>query len=479
MTKPVKRLSKDIVHALGGQPNIRQFTHCMTRLRVVLNDASKSDYNRLKDLDGVIGVVSNGEQCQVIVGNNVSAVYREIEQYLARESDTNKEITSSSKPANYSFKSIPSKMLDALVATMSPLIPAIIGASMIKLLAMILQVIGILESTSPIFTLLNIIADSAFFFLPLLVAASAAVKFNTNVSMSIAIAGVLVHPSFIELIRSGVYGEKLLIDLASFNYAYSILPALVMTWVLSLIERTAERATPDIVKSFLKPMIIMLIAAPLAIFLVGPLTLWIGNNILSLVFIVHEQLGWLAVALLGALWPLIILTGMHRVLTPVIIQSIAQTGSESLILTAQIGANVGMGGACLAVAWMTKNRAMKQTSLTASASAILSGVSELALYGVLTRLKRPLIATMITGFIVGAFAGFIGIESQSLAAPSLLTSVQFLDVNNPTSLGWVLGLVTLSIFISFSLTMILGFADIDEKKSSNTQQIEPDFSKSN
>lgn len=98
MTKPVKRLSKDIVHALGGQPNIRQFTHCMTRLRVVLNDASKANYNRLKGLDGVIGVVSNGEQCQVIVGNNVSAVYREIEQYLARESDTNKEITSSSKP---------------------------------------------------------------------------------------------------------------------------------------------------------------------------------------------------------------------------------------------------------------------------------------------------------------------------------------------------------------------------------------------
>ncbi len=134
-------------------------------------------------------------------------------------------------------------------------------------------------------------------------------------------------------------------------------------------------------------------------------------------------------------------------------------------MPSEIGANLGMGGACLAVAYKTKNSALKQTSLAAGASAIFAGISEPALYGVLVRLKRPLIATMITGFVVGALAGMGGLASHSMAAPSLFTSVQFFDVNDPMSIVWVFGLIALAIVLSFVLTLILGFEDIPEDQT--------------
>lgn len=214
---------------------------------------------------------------------------------------------------------------------MSPLIPAIIGGSMVKLLAMILEMSGVLTKGSPTLIILNVIGDGAFFFLPLMVAASAAIKFKTNMSLAIAIAGVLVHPSFIELMAKAALGEHVefaLIPVTAVKYTYTVIPALVMTWCLSYIERWVDSITPAVTKNFLKPMLIVLIAAPLAILLIGPIGIWIGSAISALVYTIHGYLGWLSVAIMGALWPLLVMTGMHRVFTPTIIQTIAETAKK-------------------------------------------------------------------------------------------------------------------------------------------------------
>ena len=190
---------------------------------------------------------------------------------------------------------------------------------------------GALPKGSPTLTLLALIGDGAFFFLPLMVAASAAVKFKTNMSLAIAIAGVLVHPGFIELMAKAAQGEHVefaFIPVTAVKYTYTVIPALVMTWCLSYIERWVDRITPAVTKNFLKPMLIVLIAAPLAILLIGPLGIWIGSAISALVYTIHSYLGWLSVAIMGGLWPLLVMTGMHRVFTPTIIQTIAETGKE-------------------------------------------------------------------------------------------------------------------------------------------------------
>lgn len=459
MSKNYAALAGKVITALGGTGNIVAVTHCMTRLRFVLQDPTLVDSTTLKATAGVLGVVSSDNQCQVIIGNMVSHAYREV---LAQLPEGAQGDVPAAKPG-FSLRRMGAAILDALIGTMSPLIPAIIGGSMLKLLAMVLEMTGVLEKGSSTLTILTVAGDGAFFFLPLMVAASAAVKFKTNMSLAIAIAGVLVHPSFIELMARAAEGEQVtfaLIPVTAVKYTYTVIPALVMTWCLSYIERWVDRITPAVTKNFLKPMLIVLIAAPLAILLIGPIGIWIGTAISGLVYTVHDYLGWLSVAIMGALWPLLVMTGMHRVFTPTIIQTIAETGKEGMVMPSEIGANLSLGGSSLAVAWRTKNPELRQTALAAAASAIMAGISEPALYGVALRLKRPLIASLISGFICGAVAGMAGLASHSMAAPGLFTSVQFFDPANPMSIAWVFAVMALSVVLSFVLTLVMGFEDI-------------------
>ncbi|MCB5302500.1 PTS cellobiose/arbutin/salicin transporter subunit IIBC [Yersinia bercovieri] len=465
MSKNYAVVSQQIVDAIGGVGNIKAVTHCMTRLRFVLNDDSAVDLAKLKAIRGVLGVVRNENQCQVIIGNSVSYAYAEVLKLLPEGA-----LSESSAPQKNSItlRRIGAGILDALIGTMSPLIPAIIGGSMVKLLAMILDMTGIFGKGSSTLIILNVIGDGAFFFLPVMVAASAAIKFKTNMSLAIAIAGVLVHPTFIDLMAKAAQGQQVEfmgLSVTAVKYTYTVIPALCMTWLLSYIERWVDRITPAVTKNFLKPMLIVLISAPIAIMFIGPLGIWIGSGISSLVYTVHDYLGWLSVAIMGALWPLLVMTGMHRVFTPTIIQTIAETGKEGMVMPSEIGANLSLGGSSLAVAWRTKNPELRQTALAAAASAIVAGISEPALYGVALRLKRPLIASLISGFICGAVAGIGGLASHSMASPGLFTSVQFFDPANPMSIVWVFGVMVLAIVISFVTTLLLGFEDIPVESS--------------
>ncbi|CNI30731.1 PTS cellobiose/arbutin/salicin transporter subunit IIBC [Yersinia pekkanenii] len=465
MSKNYAAVSRSIVDAIGGANNIAAVTHCMTRLRFVLNDDAAVDLAKLKSITGVLGVVRNENQCQVIIGNNVSYVHAEVLKFLPEGASADSTVPQKNK---ITLKRIGAGILDALIGTMSPLIPAIIGGSMVKLLAMILDLTGIVEKGSSTLIILNIIGDGAFFFLPVMVAASAAIKFKTNLSLAIAIAGVLVHPSFIDLMAKAAQGQQVEFmgfSVTAVKYTYTVIPALCMTWLLSYIEKWVDRITPAVTKNFLKPMLIVLISAPIAIMFIGPLGIWIGSGISSLVYTVHDHLGWLSVAIMGALWPLLVMTGMHRVFTPTIIQTIAETGKEAMVMPSEIGANLSLGGSSLAVAWRTKNPELRQTALAAAASAIVAGISEPALYGVALRLKRPLIASLISGFICGGVAGIGGLASHSMASPGLFTSVQFFDPANPMSIVWVFGVMILAIVISFITTLLLGFEDIPVENS--------------
>lgn len=421
--------ARSIVAALGGLENITAVTHCMTRLRFVVSARDKINDAELKAIPGVMGVVYTDTQCQVIIGNDVNLAYQAVQQLGTPDASA----TAAAPARKITLRRIGAGILDALVGTMSPLI------------------------------ILNVIGDGAFFFLPVMVAASAALKFRTNMSLAIAIAGVLVHPNFIDLMAKAAQDQAVefaFIPVTAVKYTYTVIPALVMTWLLSWIERGVDRITPAVTKNFLKPMLIVLLAAPVAILLVGPLGIWIGSGISALVYTIHGYLGWLSVAIMGALWPLLVMTGMHRVFTPTIIQTIAETGKEGMVMPSEIGANLSLGGASLAVAFKTKNPELRQTAFAAAASAIVAGISEPALYGVAVRLRRPLIASLISGFICGAVAGIGGLASHSMASPGLFTSVQFFDPANPMSIVWVGGVMVLSVVVSFVLTLLLGFEDI-------------------
>ena len=461
MAQDFKKLASSVVDAVGGVGNVTNLTHCMTRLRFILKDEAKASDETVKNIPGVMGLVKQGGQYQIIIGNNVAAANKEI---LALGVDGGATVDASEQPKQkWTLKRVGMTILDAIIGTMTPLIPAIIGGSMVKLLAMLLLMTGVVGETNSTYVLLNTIGDAAFFFLPILVAVSASKKFGTNTYLAVAIAGLMVHPVFMDLIAKAAEGQAVtlaMLPITSVKYTYTIIPAIVMSWLLRYIEAGVDRITPLVTKNFLKPMLILLVGAVIAISIVGPAGVWLGNGISAVVYGIHGKLGWLAVAIVGAIWPLLVMTGMHRVFTPTIVTTIAETGSEAMVMPSEIGANMSLGGVSLAVAFKTKNRELRQTALAAASSALIAGITEPALYGVAIRLKRPMIASVITGFIAGAVAGLAGLASHSMAAPGLFTSVQFIDKDNPTSILWIAAVMAISVVVSFALTLILGFEDI-------------------
>ena len=461
MAQDFKKLASSVVDAVGGVGNVTNLTHCMTRLRFILKDEAKASDETVKNIPGVMGLVKQGGQYQIIIGNNVAAAYKEI---LALGVDGGASVDASEQPKQkWTLKRVGMTILDAIIGTMTPLIPAIIGGSMVKLLAMLLLMTGVVGETNSTYVLLNTIGDAAFFFLPILVAVSASKKFGTNTYLAVAIAGLMVHPVFMDLMAKAAEGQAVtlaMLPITSVKYTYTIIPAIVMSWLLRYIEAGVDRITPLVTKNFLKPMLILLVGAVIAISIVGPTGVWLGNGISAVVYGIHGKLGWLAVAIVGAIWPLLVMTGMHRVFTPTIVTTIAETGSEAMVMPSEIGANMSLGGVSLAVAFKTKNRELRQTALAAASSALIAGITEPALYGVAIRLKRPMIASVITGFIAGAVAGLAGLASHSMAAPGLFTSVQFIDKDNPTSILWIAAVMAISVVVSFALTLILGFEDI-------------------
>ena len=461
MAQDFKKLASSVVDAVGGVGNVTNLTHCMTRLRFILKDEAKASDETVKNIPGVMGLVKQGGQYQIIIGNNVAAAYKEI---LALGVDGGATVDASEQPKQkWTLKRVGMTILDAIIGTMTPLIPAIIGGSMVKLLAMLLLMTGVVGETNSTYVLLNTIGDAAFFFLPILVAVSASKKFGTNTYLAVAIAGLMVHPVFMDLMAKAAEGQAVtlaMLPITSVKYTYTIIPAIVMSWLLRYIEAGVDRITPLVTKNFLKPMLILLVGAVIAISIVGPAGVWLGNGISAVVYGIHGKLGLFAVAIVGAIWPLLVMTGMHRVFTPTIVTTIAETGSEAMVMPSEIGANMSLGGVSLAVAFKTKNRELRQTALAAASSALIAGITEPALYGVAIRLKRPMIASVITGFIAGAVAGLAGLASHSMAAPGLFTSVQFIDKDNPTSILWIAAVMAISVVVSFALTLILGFEDI-------------------
>ena len=457
--------AKLLLEYVGGKENIAAVSHCVSRMRFVLNDPAKADVAKIEALKSAKGTFTQAGQFQVIIGNTVSDFYNDFIAVSGIDGVSKDAVKSAAKQNQTTLQ----KIMSALAEIFAPLIPAIIGGSMVKLLVMLLGMVGVLSADGETYKILNTIGDAAFYFLPVMVAASASKKFNTNMFIAIAIAGLMLHPDFRTMMEAVTVGDTaahfLGIPVVGVKYTYTVIPALCMTWILSYIERAIDKITPAVTKNFLKPMLIFLIAAPIAIIVVGPVGIMIGEGISAFVYFVQAKLGFLAVGIMGALWPLLVITGMHRVFTPTILQTISETGMEGTVMPSEIGANLSLGGVSLAVAFKTKNSELRQTALAAASSALIAGTTEPALYGVAVRLKRPLIASLITGFVCGCLAGMAGLASRSMVSPSVLTGVQFIDPANPgVSIAWIAGISVLSIVLSFVLTLVIGFEDLPEEE---------------
>ncbi|CAI0792744.1 beta-glucoside-specific PTS transporter subunit IIABC [Serratia proteamaculans] len=462
-----KQLGLEILAKVGGKGNVSKLTHCATRLRMEFNDDSKVEAKAIEALPGVISVVERGGQFQIVVGNNVQQTFRTLQKEIGalegRQSDKKSQARGG----------VISQIISVISTTFTPVIPAITGAGMIKALLAILKLTGTIDAASPTYHLLDTIADAAFFFLPVLLAYGAAIKFECNPILAMTIAGVLLHPNLAQMLAAGTPIDFIGIPVRMADYAGSVLPIIFTVWLMSYIERFAEKVSPTMIKFFTKPMIILLVTAPLALVVVGPFGIFLNDLVAAGATIVDGKASWLIPMLMGGLQPFLVITGTAWAMTPIATGQLSKNGFEMINGPGMLASNIAQGAATLCVAFRTKNKNLRQLASSAGFTALL-GITEPSLYGVTLKLRRPLIAAMIGGGCAGVYAGLSGLVRYAFVSPGLAALPAFIG-ENPMNIVHALVTCAIAIVVTFALTWILGFEDpVEEQDTAVTASLSGD-----
>ncbi|MEI0493225.1 PTS transporter subunit EIIC [Brachyspira intermedia] len=436
-----------ILPYIGGKENIHKLTHCATRLRFELQNRDVVDVDSIKAIDGVIDVVEGGGQFQIIIGTNVQTVYKSLNRILA-SSDNAVNTSSSEKPAK---KSLLERFMNTISTIFTPMIPAITGAGMIKAILAILVLTKAIDTNGHTYYILNMISDAAFYFLPMLLAYGAALKFECNPILSITLAGVLLHPSWIALVNGNEAASLFAIKLTLVDYSGSVLPIIITVWIQSFIEKYADKYFPEMIKFFTKPLITILLTGILALLFIGPLGSKLNDMVASIANVLNAKVSWLIPLLMGALQPVMLLTGTAWSLTPIATMQIAKNGYEQVNGPGMLASNIAQGGATLAVALKAKDKELKQLAASTGFTALL-GITEPSLFGVTVKLKTPLIAAMIGGGVGGIYAGLSGLVRYAFVSPGLTALPVFIG-ENPMNIVHAI----ITCIISFAVSFVVSF----------------------
>ena len=457
-----KQLGLEILLQVGGKDNVSKLTHCATRLRMEFNDDSKVQAKAIESLPGVISVVERGGQFQIVVGNNVQQTFRAMQKEIGDLSGRQSEKNSQARGG------VISQIISVISTTFTPVIPAITGAGMIKALLAILKLTGVIDAASPTYHLLDTIADAAFFFLPVLLAYGAAIKFECNPILAMTIAGALLHPNLAQMLAAGTVIDFVGIPVRLADYAGSVLPIIFTVWLMSYIERFAEKVSPTMIKFFTKPMIILLVTAPLALVVVGPFGIFLNDLVAAGAAIVDGKASWLIPMLMGGLQPFLVITGTAWAMTPIATGQLSKNGFEMINGPGMLASNIAQGAATLCVAFRTKNKNLRQLASSAGFTALL-GITEPSLYGVTLKLRKPLIAAMIGGGCAGIYAGLSGLVRYAFVSPGLAALPAFIG-ENPMNIVHALITCAIAIVVTFALTWMLGFDDPVEETGSGVSE---------
>ncbi|MGW9102469.1 beta-glucoside-specific PTS transporter subunit IIABC [Priestia megaterium] len=449
-----KELAKSIFQYVGGNDNVQNAVHCVTRLRLTLKNPSLADTEKLSNLDGVIKVANTAGQYQIIIGNEVGHVYKEFIKLTDINADSNSKIE---VETDKSLKGYFDRFSNLIVAIFAPIIPAIAASGMLKALVVLLPMFHIMGEDSQTYQLLKVISDAAYFFLPMLLAYTSSQRFGTNPMVSLALAGVLLHPNLTAMFNSGNAISFMGIPVKAVSYGTSVIPIILIIWLMSYIEKFAEKVSPGPVKVFLKPLIVILIVAPIALTVLGPLGMYLGTGLADIVLWVQHKVGGVAVMILAIIMPFIVMFGMHKVFYPIMIAALSNPGYETLVIPAMLAYNYAQGAGSLAVYFKTKDPKLKQVALSGGISGLF-GITEPALYGIHLKLKRTLVACMIGAGISGLFAGIMNVKGFAMVGPGIASMPIFIEKGSSNFIFAVIGAV-ISAVVSFIAVYVISFKD--------------------
>ncbi|MFG1198936.1 beta-glucoside-specific PTS transporter subunit IIABC [Pediococcus acidilactici] len=376
----------------------------MTRLRFTLKDRNKANTAALKDLDGVIDVVSNNVAYQIIIGTHVVDVYDELIDLLGISGNDKEEVHKVKK--NW-IKAV----LDVVSESMTPILEPIICAGLLAAFLSIISLTGLISPNSPTYQIFDALRVSVFYFLPILMAMSSAKRLGASPYLAVALAATILSESI-----NGVKGLNLFgIPLPQITYANSFIPILLAVWFMGYVTKFVKRIVPNALQYFMTPLLIMLITLPATLLIFGPLGYYLGEGIIAFFNLLMKYVGsWFVMMLYSALQPFIVMLGAGNFIMPVVASLISANGYDPAFISSCTISDIAVGGSMLGYFLRTRNRKQKQLFGTVTLSAIL-GVTEPAIYGVFVKYRRPFIAVMIGGGLGGLFAGLTGVKAYSIA----------------------------------------------------------------
>ena len=401
MAKDYKALADGVIANVGGPENVASFAHCVTRLRFKLKDDSKVNMEALGKVPGVIKVLTASGQLQVVIGQDVTEAYDAVlaNYNLNAAGEVEAEDKAAAAKEGKKFD-IAGTLADIVSGIFLPFMSAFMGAGLLKGILVLLTTFNILPKDSSTYSILYAVADGTFYFLPMFLAYSAGKKFGANPFVTMAIAAAMLYPNFAAL-SSAENVNFLGIPVTMISYSSTVLPIIVAAWLQSVLEKFLNARLPKVIRSIFVPLIVMVVVFVAVVLVVGPVTDIVGKAIANVIKAALDAAPLLGGFLMAALWPVMIIFGVHWGMVPIVMNNHAVLGYD-YILPLTVGTNFGIAAAVFAISLKSKKAETKELAATSAVSAFVGGVTEPAIYGILMKCKKVFATVLLANGIGGA-----------------------------------------------------------------------------
>lgn len=454
------KTAMELLKELGGNDNITNVTHCATRLRFILKDESIVNKDKVAKIPGVITTVQAGGQFQVVIGNHVKDAYEHMIKMVTIDEEA-------AKGTGNKKVGIVSRIIDVISAIFAPFLYTLAACGILQGILGVLVALNAIDTVGGTYQILNFISWTAFTFLPVLIAVTASKKFGVNTFIALVIACALVCPDYIAMVNAAkpVYFLGMKVQLLS--YTSSVIPIILSIWIASYVQKFFDKYLPIVIRNLFTPMFTIAIMVPLTLLAFGPIGNTIGGAIGGIYNTLYNLSPIVAGLVVGGLWEVLVIFGVHWGITPVTVGNYANLGYDTFT-GLQASAVFSQAGATFGVFLKTKNKDMKGVSASAAITGLF-GITEPAIYGVNLRLKKPMICGCIAGAVGGAIGGAFHAVSWSYNMPGIATLPAYFKAGHLTPfIGLVISIVV-AFVLGAVLTYIVGFED---EADDETKEIE-------
>lgn len=466
-----KEIAQQVLAAVGGAANLKDATHCMTRLRLYLKDDTIPKDEEVKAIHGVLGVVRGGQQYQIIIGTNVPKVYEELcalanltANAPVEDAKAAAEDAAVAKP-KLTPKQVGKNIMGYMAGCMTPLIPVLIVGGLCRALNAVLgpDLLGLYTAENNLYILFDFLYDAAFYFMPILAGVNAAKQLGMNQMLGGYVGCVLMVPDFAAFAAEGkpftVYGIPC--DTTT-NYAQTVLPVMLSVYFLSLVYKAIKKVMPDMLTTVFTPFLSVLISTPFILCLLAPLGTIVGNGISGGLAWFGNATGFFGVAIIAALWEFLVLTGMHLALMMPMMASFFETGVGSGPMISGSFATWACFGVALGAALRLREKSEKGAAFAAFISGLVGGITEPTLYGICFRYTRCFAAMALGGFVGGAYAGITNVCNYAITTSNFLSVLSFSGGSGANLLNGIIGAM-LSMVVAAVATYLFGFGKTEKK----------------